>query len=130
MTGLSVKRATAIFRHSAAGAFSRPPSQVPSGPKMLWKRTVRVSMPYSFAVVQAELLGRELLPAVGVLRLRGIGVIFLQRHDVGLELPVLGIDAGRRRVEVAPDAVGSRCLQRVEVDQGVVVEDLARDARR
>ena len=25
----------AILRHSAAGAFSRPPSQVPSGPKIL-----------------------------------------------------------------------------------------------
>ena len=37
--------AWAILRHSAAGAFSRPPSQVPSGPKMLWNRTIRVSMP-------------------------------------------------------------------------------------
>ena len=27
--------ARAILRQSAAGAFSRPPSQVPSGPKML-----------------------------------------------------------------------------------------------
>jgi hypothetical protein len=40
-----VSLAIAILRHIAAGAFSRPPSQVPSGPKMLWNRTMRVSIP-------------------------------------------------------------------------------------
>ena len=40
-----VSFAVAILRQSAAGAFSRPPSHVPSGPKMLWKRTMRVSSP-------------------------------------------------------------------------------------
>ena len=35
--------AMATLRQIAAGAFSRPPSHVPSGPKMLWKRTIRVS---------------------------------------------------------------------------------------
>ena len=37
--------ARATLRHSAAGAFSRPPVHVPSGPKMLWKRTMRVCRP-------------------------------------------------------------------------------------
>src|SRR2546426_2645566 len=34
-----VSFAIATLRHIAAGAFSRPPSHVPSGPKMLWQRT-------------------------------------------------------------------------------------------
>ena len=29
------------------GLFSRPPSYVPNGPKMLWNRTIRVSSPKS-----------------------------------------------------------------------------------
>ena len=37
------------FRQIAAGAFSRPPVQVPSGPKTLCRRTMRVAMPPSAA---------------------------------------------------------------------------------
>ena len=75
-------------------------------------------------VVGAGLLGDELLPAVRILGLRGKCVLFLQREDVGVGLPELGIDAGRRRVEVPLDAVLPGSLQGVQVDQGVVVEDL------
>ena len=56
-------------------------------------------------VVGAGLLGDELLPAVRVLGLGRKGVLFLQREDVGVGLPILGIDAGRRRVEIPLDAV-------------------------
>ena len=37
--------ARATLRQIAAGAFSLPPSQVPSGPKMLWYRATRFRMP-------------------------------------------------------------------------------------
>ena len=35
------------LRQIAAGAFSRPPSQVPLGPYTLWKRAMAVFMPRS-----------------------------------------------------------------------------------
>ena len=80
--------------------------------------------PVLLAVVIGELLGDQLLPAVGVLRLRGVGVLLLQRYDLGLRLEVLGVDARARRVEVALHAVQARRLHRVRVDEDVVVEDL------
>ena len=57
--------------------------------------------PVVLAVVLAEALDDELFPAVGVLGLGGIGVFLAQRLDVGVGLEVLGVDAGRRGVEVA-----------------------------
>ena len=39
---LSLSIASTTFRQIAAGAFSRPPSQVPCGPYTLWKRAMKV----------------------------------------------------------------------------------------
>ena len=72
----------------------------------------------------------QLLPAVGVLGLGRVGVLLVERRDVRVGLEVLGVDARRRGVEVALDAVLVGRLDRVEVDQRVVVEDrgvVARD---
>ena len=75
-------------------------------------------------VVLAEPLRDELLPAVGVLGLGGVGVLFLERGRRPGGLEVLRVDAGGGGVEVAGDAVLMRRLQGVDVDEGVVVEDL------
>ena len=63
------------LRQIAAGAFSRPPSQVPYGPYTLWKRATRVVEPEVLAEVAAHALGEELLPAVPVLRHGRVGVL-------------------------------------------------------
>ena len=76
-------------------------------------------------VVGAQQLGEQLLPPVGVLGLGRVGVALLQRHHVGLGLPVLGIDAGRGAVEVPLHAVDPGGVERVQVDERVVVQDLS-----
>src|SRR5688572_25094437 len=52
------------------------------------------------AVVDAQALGDQLLPAVCILRLRRIGIRLLQRLDIGARLPVLRIYARGRGVEI------------------------------
>ena len=47
------------------------------------------------AVVTAQFLGEELLPAIAGLGIGRIGVLFLQGRDVGVILLVLRVDAGR-----------------------------------
>ena len=74
--------------------------------------------------MHAQPLGDELLPAVGVLRLGGIGVLFLERGRVHVGLFEFGVDAGRGTEQVAADPVDARRLERVGVDQDVVVQDL------
>src|SRR6185503_9183367 len=81
--------------------------------------------PVVLTVMRAEPLCDQLLPAVGVLRLGRVGVFFLQRRHRGFGLLVLGVDARRRRIEIALHAGGARRLERVEVDQRVVVENQA-----
>ena len=66
------------------------------------------------AVVRAEPLGDQLLPAVGVLRRRpGRRPPRFSGVDVGLVLQVLGVDAGRRGVEVAVARRSTRAASRV-----------------
>ena len=69
------------------------------------------------AVVARHALAEQLLPAVAVLRQGGIGVLFLERGDVGVGLLVAVVDAGRRRIE---EALGAGFLggdQHVGADQ-------------
>ena len=69
------------------------------------------------AVVAGHALAEQLLPAVAVLRHRRIGVLFLERGDVGAGLLVAVVDAGRRRIE---EALGAGFLgrhQHVGADQ-------------
>ena len=56
------------------------------------------------AIVAGHALAEQLLPAIAVLRHRRIGILFLQRGDVGAGLLVAVVDAGRRRIEEARDA--------------------------
>ena len=77
-----------------------------------------------FAIVGAQSLGDELLPPIGVLRLRRIGVFLLKRHNACFGLLVFGINACRRAVQIAAYAVAMRRLQGLKVDHRVVVEDL------
>src|SRR5205085_8953621 len=76
-----------------------------------------------FAVVTANTFHVELLPAVTVLGFGGVRVFFSQRRDVGLFLPVAGINAGARSVEITLDAVAARGFDRVEIDKRVVADD-------
>ena len=82
ISSLPVSMAWITLRQIAAGAFSRPPSQVPCGPYTLWNRATRVVEAVVFAEVAAHPLGEQLLPAVAVFGHRGVGVVFLERHDV------------------------------------------------
>jgi len=59
-------------------------------------------------VVQAEAFGNELLPPIRVLWRRRIRVVLFQRDDVRVGLQELGVDAGRRGVQIASDAVVPR----------------------
>jgi hypothetical protein len=56
--------------------------------------------------------------------LGGIGLLFFERGDVRRQLPVLGIHAGGRGVQVAPDPIEAGRLQGVQVDERIVVQDL------
>src|SRR6266536_2179413 len=75
------------------------------------------------AVVAAEPLGHQLLPAVAVLGVRRVGVLLTQRHHLGPALQVAGVDAGRGGVEEPARPVDPCRLQHVRVDQQVVVDD-------
>mmetsp|Transcript_39068 Transcript_39068/g.91253 ORF Transcript_39068/g.91253 Transcript_39068/m.91253 type:complete len:414 (+) Transcript_39068:194-1435(+) len=75
------------------------------------------------SVPAAALLRDKLLETVGILRVRGPGVRLLKARVRGVELLVLGVDAGRRGVEEALDAALARGLHHVEGDHGVVVQD-------
>jgi hypothetical protein len=74
-------------------------------------------------VVQAQALGNELFPAVGVLRAGRVGVLLLQRSDVRLGLQVVGVDTRRGAEQITRSAVHTGCLERVDVDQRVVPQD-------
>mmetsp|Transcript_6227 Transcript_6227/g.20641 ORF Transcript_6227/g.20641 Transcript_6227/m.20641 type:complete len:219 (+) Transcript_6227:424-1080(+) len=77
-------------------------------------------------IVHEQLLGHQLLEAVGVLRLRGPRVVLLEPAravEVLGELLVLRVDAGRGRVPKALDARDTRRLGNVEADHGRVVQD-------
>ena len=80
--------------------------------------------PIIFHIVLAEVLGDQLFPAVGVLRLRRISVFLFQRRHFGFGLQVFRIDTRRRRVEVPLHTVDLRRLDGVRVDEDVVVQDL------
>ena len=70
-----------------------------------------------FTIVAGHPLAEQLLPAVAVLRHRRVGVLFLERGDVGAGLLVAVVDAGRRRIE---EALGAGFLgghQHVGADQ-------------
>ena len=57
----------------------------------------------------------------------GIGgecIRFLEGNHVSVGLQVVGVDARGRGVEIALDPVDSRCVEGVQVDQGVVVQNL------
>src|SRR5689334_2517589 len=76
-----------------------------------------------FQVVPALPLREQLLPAVPVFRIGRVGILFAKRCDVHGVLPIAGIHAGRRGVEIALDAMLPRRLEHVDVDQHVVVHD-------
>ena len=80
--------------------------------------------PVILAVMQAEALGDELLPSVGVLRRGGVGLLFTQRHNLGFGLAVLRVDAGGRGVEIAGGAIPARRFERMRVDQHIIVQNL------
>jgi hypothetical protein len=75
--------------------------------------------------MNAQLLGRELLQTIGILRLGWPGVFLLQTPslDLGLELLSLGIDARRGGVEQALDFGDSAGLHHVEGNHRVIVHD-------
>ena len=56
------------LRQIAAGAFSRPPSQVPCGPYTLWNRATLVSHAEILSEVAAHTFAEQLFPAVSVFR--------------------------------------------------------------
>mmetsp|Transcript_15757 Transcript_15757/g.45023 ORF Transcript_15757/g.45023 Transcript_15757/m.45023 type:complete len:207 (-) Transcript_15757:58-678(-) len=76
-------------------------------------------------VVNAQLLGGELLQSIRILRLGRPGVLLLQASSLhlGLELLSLRVDAGRRSVKQALDLGNPAGLHHVEGDHRVVVHD-------
>ena len=76
-----------------------------------------MSSPKSSREVAAHPLAEKFFPAVTILGLGGVGVLFLQRGEVGIALLAGGVNAGRRRVEKALDAVLLGRHQHVGVDQ-------------
>ena len=76
-----------------------------------------------FLVVAAVALHVELLPAVAILGVGRIRVLLFEGRHVGRLLLVPGVDARARRVQVALDAVDTRRLQRMQVDERVVAND-------
>src|SRR5215831_8921076 len=72
---LPVSLASITFRQIAAGAFSRPPSQVPHGPHVVESRHARIKSEI-FPEVTAHSLGEELLPAIAVFRHRRVSILF------------------------------------------------------
>mmetsp|Transcript_1154 Transcript_1154/g.4037 ORF Transcript_1154/g.4037 Transcript_1154/m.4037 type:complete len:402 (+) Transcript_1154:601-1806(+) len=77
------------------------------------------------AVVHVDLLGRQLLQAVGVLRGSGPGIRLLESTalDLRVSLLVLRVDACGRGVEHPLGVVLPGSLKDVEGDHGVVVHD-------
>src|SRR5690606_24218486 len=86
------------------------------------------------AEVAGHALGEQLLPAVAVLGVGGVGVLLLEGGDVGVGLLVAGVDAGRGGVEEAADLGVARSHGHVgggqhrERAQGLVVLDEAHAA--
>src|ERR1051326_2240452 len=74
-------------------------------------------------VVPALPLAEQLLPSVTVLGIGRIGVIFLERCDVGARLSVTRVDARGARVEIPLNPIQPCGLEHVDVDQHVVVHD-------
>ncbi len=74
-------------------------------------------------VVLAEAFGKQFLPPVGILGLGGISVTFPERCYLGFQLPVFGVNTGRRGVQIPLHSVEPRRFQGVEVDQSVVVKN-------
>src|SRR5580704_5865392 len=75
------------------------------------------------AVMRTQLLGDQLLPAIGILCLGGISLGFTQGRDIWPLLPVLRVNAGRRGKKVAANAVYVRGFKRVQVDQRIVMQN-------
>src|ERR1700730_17317244 len=76
-----------------------------------------------FSIMGAQPFSNQFLPSISVLRLSGISVLLLKWHDLGAGLLVFGIDTGRRRIQVALDAVFTSRVQGMDADQRVVVQD-------
>ena len=77
-----------------------------------------------FVVVHSESLDDQLLPTVCILRVRGIGILFLERDNVGLHLTVFGIDTRGRCEQKTVHAVYVSCFKAMDVHEQVVVQDL------
>ncbi len=112
-----VSLASITLRQMAAGAFSRPPSQVPM-------RTVDVVeagdgglQPRSAQYSWQNISRHQLLPAVAALGHGRVGIGFLERADVGVLLQVGVVGAGRRGEEVALGAGPVGGLDHVGVDE-------------
>lgn len=76
-------------------------------------------------VVNAQLLGGELLQSIRILRLGRPGVVLLQASSLhlGLELLSLRVNAGRRGVEQALDLGNPAGFHHIKGDHRVVVHD-------
>src|SRR5579872_1011545 len=80
-------------------------------------------------VVAAKLFGEELLPTVARLGIGGIGVLFLQRNEIGRLLLVLRVNASRRGEEELLHAILLARLEHVRVDENVVLGDIGQERR-
>ena len=70
-----------------------------------------------FHEVAAHAFGEKFLPAVAVLGVGGVGVLFFQAGVVGFFLLVAGIDAGGRRIEEAGGSAVAGGHEHVGVDE-------------
>jgi hypothetical protein len=74
-----------------------------------------------FTVMGTKALSDELFPAISILGLSRIRIVLFKRRHIGFGLLVLRINARRGSVKVLFDIVEAGCLQRVDVNQRVVV---------
>jgi len=80
--------------------------------------------PVILAIMNTEAFTDELFPSVCILRRRGIGMFLLQRNAIRCRLSVLRINARRLCVQISFHAVLSCCLDAIDVDERVVMQDL------
>mmetsp|Transcript_1725 Transcript_1725/g.2799 ORF Transcript_1725/g.2799 Transcript_1725/m.2799 type:complete len:211 (-) Transcript_1725:232-864(-) len=75
------------------------------------------------SVPPAALLRDKLLKAVGILGVCRPRILFLKTGVGRVELLMLGVDAGAGGVQESLHTILARCLDHVERDHGVVVQD-------
>ena len=75
-------------------------------------------------VVVAQAFHDQLLPTVCILRHGRIGILFLERNHVGIGLLVFWVDTGRGCVEITLRTIDAGRIERVGVDQRIIVQDL------